>query len=77
MTIQDIYAKELKIYNIQNQIEKLNQKKQSLDFKTNKVDIFKIELQIWHLNEKINNLKLEIEESKQNFQKQKSIGTKK
>ncbi len=39
MTIQDIYAKELKIYNIQNQIKKLNQKKQSLDFKTNKVDI--------------------------------------
>ena len=36
MTIQDIYAKELKIYNIQNQIEKLNQKKQSL----NNVTIF-------------------------------------
>lgn len=39
MTIQDIYVKELKIYNLKIQIKELNLKKQSLDFKTNKVDI--------------------------------------
>ena len=77
ITTQDIFKIELGIWHLKEKIEKLNSKKQSLDFEINKLDIFEIELGIWHLKEKISKLELKKEKLKQEFQKQKSIGTKK